>query len=196
MTEVYEAEQKLKTIDEAIKEVKSEIDDIENYESSIEKPLLTEFKTDVSDLNIYENKYKAQVKIWEKKRRENDLLSGKLKGDEAIKAQREIGLDNIKEVDNHGKIIDSIAENIKGANLNLENINNNLQDQGEQMNRIQDKNIHIDYEFKQVNKIMPKIEGKAKCIQILTFCSVFFMGIADIGLIIALILIKFVFQNN
>ena len=51
-------------VDEAIKEVKSEIDDIENYESSIEKPLLTEFKTDVSDLNIYENKYKAIYRSW------------------------------------------------------------------------------------------------------------------------------------
>ena len=62
-----------------------------------------------------------------KKRREQDLIEGKLTGADALKAQREIGLENMKEVDNQGLIVDSIGENIKTANVNLTNINNELQ---------------------------------------------------------------------
>ena len=105
-----------------------------------------------------------------------------------MKAQREMGLDNIKEVDNQGLMINSIGENIKGANANLTNINNELQNQGEQMNRIQDHTNEIDSQVKQTGKIMTKMEGRAKCIQILAFLAVILVGLADVGLAIAYII--------
>ena len=152
------------------------------------KPLL---KIEIGDLDIYEKRYKTQKLFWEKKRREEDLRSGKLTGADAIKAQREIGLDNVKEVDNQGLMIDSIGENIKTANINLTNINNELQNQGEQMNRIQEKTLETENQVKQTGKIMTKMEGRAKCIQILTFLSVILFGLLDVAMLIFGLVKKF-----
>ena len=188
INELYEAEQKLKEIGEKIRKANSEIEDINSDESSYKKPLLNTLKSYEKDLRIYEGKYQNQVQYWEKKRRQEDLVRGNLTGADAMKAQREMGLDNIKEVDNQGLIIDSIGENIKGANANLTNINNDLQNQGEQMNRIQDHTNEIDSQVKQTGKIMTKMEGRAKCIQILAFLAVILVGLADVGLAIAYII--------
>ena len=188
INELYEAEQKLKEIGEKIRKANSEIEDINSDESSYKKPLLNSLKSYEKDLRIYEGKYQNQVQYWEKKRRQEDLVRGNLTGADAMKAQREMGLDNIKEVDNQGLIIDSIGENIKGANANLTNINNDLQNQGEQMNRIQDHTNEIDSQVKQTGKIMTKMEGRAKCIQILAFLAVILVGLADVGLAVAYII--------
>ena len=188
INELYEAEQKLKEIGEKIRKANSEIEDINSDESSYKKPLLNSLKSYEKDLRIYEGKYQNQVQYWEKKRRQEDLVRGNLTGADAMKAQREMGLDNIKEVDNQGLIIDSIGENIKGANANLTNINNELQNQGEQMNRIQDHTNEIDSQVKQTGKIMTKMEGRAKCIQILAFLAVILVGLADVGLAVAYII--------
>ena len=188
INELYEAEQKLKEIGEKIRKANSEIEDINSDESSYKKPLLNSLKSYEKDLRIYEGKYQNQVQYWEKKRRQEDLVRGNLTGADAMKAQREMGLDNIKEVDNQGLMINSIGENIKGANANLTNINNELQNQGEQMNRIQDHTNEIDSQVKQTGKIMTKMEGRAKCIQILAFLAVILVGLADVGLAIAYII--------
>ena len=188
INELYEAEQKLKEIGEKIRKANSEIEDINSDESSYKKPLLNTLKSYEKDLRIYEGKYQNQVQYWEKKRRQEDLVRGNLTGADAMKAQREMGLDNIKEVDNQGLMINSIGENIKGANANLTNINNDLQNQGEQMNRIQDHTNEIDSQVKQTGKIMTKMEGRAKCIQILAFLAVILVGLADVGLAVAYII--------
>ena len=185
MKELYEAEQKLKEIEKKIKQTRDELDD--DDDSNL-KPLL---KIEIGDLDIYEKRYKTQKLFWEKKRREEDLRSGKLTGADAIKAQREIGLDNVKEVDNQGLMIDSIGENIKTANINLTNINNELQNQGEQMNRIQEKTLETENQVKQTGKIMTKMEGRAKCIQILTFLSVILFGLLDVAMLIFGLIKKF-----
>ena len=195
INELYEAEQKLKEIGEKIRKANSEIEDINSDESSYKKPLLNTLKSYEKDLRIYEGKYQNQVQYWEKKRRQEDLVRGNLTGADAMKAQREMGLDNIKEVDNQGLMINSIGENIKGANANLTNINNDLQNQGEQMNRIQDHTNEIDSQVKQTGKIMTKMEGRAKCIQILAFLAVILVGLADVGLAVAYI-IKIIPKGN
>lgn len=189
--EVYEAEQKLREIEQKIKRTKEEIEGI-NEDTSISRPLLNSLKSEEKDLKIYENKYKNLVDYWEKKRRQEELISGNLTGANAIKAQRELALENQKEVDNQGLIIDSIGENIKNANVNLVNINNELQNQGEQMNRIQEKTLETENQVKQTGKIMTRMEGRAKCIQILTFLAVFIFGLFDVVLVTFLLIRKFV----
>ena len=189
--EVYEAEQKLREIEQKIKRTKEEIESI-NEDTSISRPLLNSLKSEEKDLKIYENKYKNLVDYWEKKRRQEELISGNLTGANAIKAQRELALENQKEVDNQGLIIDSIGENIKNANVNLVNINNELQNQGEQMNRIQEKTLETENQVKQTGKIMTRMEVRAKCIQILTFLAVFIFGLFDVVLVTFLLIRKFV----
>ena len=192
--EIEDLERLYNTLSKKFEDCDSEIQDTSNLSS--QRPLITKLSQYKGDLEIAKNKLNEKKNKWKNQYNIELLKEGKLTGADKIKTERQMILDQHKETDSQGNVIDSIASNIKDTNRNLEGVNTELKSQGEQMNRIQDKNTHIDSEVKQVNKIMSKIEGKAKCIQILTFCSVFFMGIADIGLIIALILIKFVFQNN
>ena len=188
--ELYEAEQKLREIEQKINRTKEEIESI-NEDTSISRPLLNSLKSEEKDLNIYENKYKTFVDYWERKRKQEELIRGNLTGADAMKAQREMALDNQKEVDNQGLIIDSIGENIKNANVNLVNINNELQNQGEQMNRIQEKTLDTENQVKQTGKIMTRMEVRAKCIQILTFFAVFIFGLFDVALVTFLLIRKF-----
>ena len=190
-TELYEAERIIKEISEKISVTKRQIDDFQNDESTYSKPLLNSLKSYEKDLDIYENKFNTQKEKWEKKRREQDLLEGKLIGADALKAQREIGLENVKEVDNQGLIIDSIGENIKTANVNLTNINTELQNQGEQMNRIQEKTLETESQVKQTSKIMTKMEGRAKCIQIVTCIAVVVFALFDVVWLTFLFIHKF-----
>ena len=69
-----------------------------------------------------------------------------------MKAQREILLENQKNVDNQGLIIDSIQENVKAVGNNLTNINKELKNQDEKMDRIQEKVIETEDEIKKHQK--------------------------------------------
>ena len=189
--ELYEAERIISEITEKLRVTKKQIEDFQNDESSYSKPLLNSLRSYEKDLEIYEKKFNGQKEKWEQKRREQDLIEGKLTGADALKAQREIGLENMKEVDNQGLIIDSIGENIKSANVNLTNINNELQNQGEQMNRIQEKTLETESQVKQTGKIMTKMEGRAKCIQIITCIAVVVFGLFDVVWITFLLINKF-----
>ena len=190
ISEVYEAEQILDEIKKRIDKTKEEIEDIENDDSSFSKPLLSSLKSEKTDLEIYEKKYNSQVEIWGKKRRQEELLKGNLTGADAKRAEREMGLENLKEVDNQGLIIDSIGENIKGANNNLVNINNELQNQGEQMNRIQKTTLETENEVKKTGNIMGKMERRAKCLQIITFFAVIVFGLFDVVWAIYLLILR------
>ena len=190
-SELYEAERIITEITDKLRVTKKQIEDFQGDESSYSKPLLNSLKSYEKDIEIYENKLNTQKEKWDKKRREQDLLEGKLSGADALKAQREIGLENLKEVDNQGLIIDSIGEKVKGANVNLTNINAELQNQGEQMNRIQEKTLETESQVKQTGKIMTKMEGRAKCIQIITCLAVVVFGLFDIVWIVFLLVHKF-----
>ncbi len=189
ITDLYQATQQLNDIKKKIEDANNEIQEINDGDLS--KPLLNTLKSDEQELKVLQTKYKKQLDKWERERNRQKLISGELTGADALKAQREMGLDNIKEVDNQGLIIDSIGEKIKGANANLVNINNELQDQGEQMNRIQEKTLETETQVKQTGKIMTRMEGTAKCIQIITFIAVVVFGLFDIVWIVFLIIRNF-----
>ncbi len=189
ITDLYQATQQLNDIKKKIEDANNEIQEINDGDLS--KPLLNTLKSDEQELKVLQTKYKKQLDKWERERNRQKLISGELTGADALKAQREMGLDNIKEVDNQGLIIDSIGEKIKGANANLVNINNELQDQGEQMNRIQEKTLETETQVKQTGKIMTRMEGTAKCIQIITFIAVVVFGLFDIVWIVFLIIKNF-----
>ena len=189
--ELYEAEQKIKDIQDKIKKTKNDIEEIQSDETGLSKPLLSSIKSEEKELEIIENKLANKIEYWEKKRKQEDLINGKLTGADALKTQREMGLDNLKEVDNQGLIIDSIGENIKVANANLVNINAELDNQGQQMNRIQEKTHETESQVKQTAKIMNKMEGRAKCIQVIAFIAIIVCGLFDIFWLVFLIVRKF-----
>ena len=191
INELEEAEELIEEIGKKIEQAEGEINEI-HEDSSLSKPLLSSLSCEEKDLKIYSKKFEKLKNIWERKRMEADLKEGKLTAVDAIKAQRNMALDNNREVDNHGLIIDSIGENIKTANVNLNNINTELQNQGDQMNRIQEKTLDTEKKVKDTGKIMTRMEGRAKCVQIITFFAVIIFGIFDVVLIAYLVYKKFI----
>ena len=190
-----QAEQILSDTDKLIKKAYEIIEDI-NSDNSLTGRLLDSAKTEERDLDIYEKKYKEQAEKWAKERRKQDLIDGKLTGADAIKGQREMACDNVREVDNQGLMIDDIAENIKTANVNLTNVNVGLNEQGEQMNRVQKITLETESQVKQTGKIMNRMEGRAKCIQIITFLAVVLFGLFDIFWIVFLCIKKFYWDKK
>ena len=167
-----------------------------NPNESLSGRLLNSVKSEESDLRIYERQYKEKVERWKSARRKLDLKEGLLSGPDALRAQKEIGLGNLKETDNQGLLIESIAENVKGANQNLTNVNAGLNEQGEQMNRIQKTTLETESQVKQTGKIMTRMEGRAKCIQIITFFAVVLFGLFDIVWIVILCIKKFYWDKK
>ena len=89
-------------------------------------------------------------------------------------------MDQHKETDFQGNMIDSIASNIKSANNNLVNVNTELKNQWEQMNRIQDHAANTESEVKQTEKIMTWMERRQKCMKIVGEFAVVILGIFDL----------------
>ena len=194
-SDCYQAEQILSDIKNYITKANNIIDEM-NQNESLTGRLLSSARAEEKDLRIYENHYREKVEMWKSVRAKQDLMEGKLTGADALKAAREIGLDNIKETDNQGLMIESIAENVKGANQNLTNINAGLNEQGEQMNRIQKTTLETESQVKQTGKIMTRMEGRAKCIQIITFLAVVLFGLFDIFWIVFLCIKKFYWDKK
>ena len=124
------------------------------------------------------------------------LKEGKLTGADKIKTERDMILDQHKETDYQGNIIDSIASNIKDTNRNLEGINTELKDQGDQMNRIHDHAMAAESEVKQTEKIMTKMERRQKCMKIIGGIAVVVLGLADAAWLIYWIITKIIKSSS
>ena len=108
-----------------------------------------------------------------------------------MKTEREILLENHKDVDNQGLIIKSIQKHVREAGTNLENINNELESQGQKMDRIQENILSTEDEVKKTSKIMGKIERRHNCMKILGFMAAILFGLFDIAWIVILLIWKF-----
>ena len=117
----------------------------------------------------------------DKLKRANKYFEGELEGVEKKKAEREIVLDQHKEIDNQGELIDSIQQNVKAAGSNLYNMNNVLEDQGQQMDRIHDTVLNTNEKIKKTGHVMTKIEWRNQCMKIATLIAVIVVGLFDIA---------------
>ena len=97
------------------------------------------------------------------------------------KAEREILLDQHKEIDNQGELIDSIHNNVKIAGSNLNNINNELDNQGERMDRIHEVVLNTNQKVKKTGKVMSSMERRSKCMKAIALFAIVILGIIDVG---------------
>ena len=185
-SDLYQAKFLIEKIENLINKINKEMNDEE--ENGISQPLL---KSELDDLDLYTKKLNKLKDNWRVKENIEKLREGTLEGAAAEEAKRAENLENMKQVDNQGLIIESIANNIKGANNDLANINNELNNQGQQIDSIQKKTNELENVVNKTGKVMTKIEGRAKCIQILTFFAVILCGIFDIVSLVFLLIKKF-----
>ena len=165
-----------------------------NQQPQIKKPLISKLSQYRSDLEIAKNKLNEKKNKWQTQYNMELLKEGKLSGADKIKTERDMILQQHKETDYQGEIINSIASNIKDSNRNLEGINNELKNQGEQMNRIHDHAMNANTQVKQTEKIMTKMESRQKCMKIIGVLAAILLGIFDIFLLLFFIIRRF--TNN
>ena len=188
VSELEEALRLIKNINKKIDILKKEFEQAEP--ENLEQPLLKSIKNDKNDFELLKNEFQKKEDEWLKKKREKDYYNRDLNETDSKKAQKEIVLDQHKQIDNQGIIIESIAENVKGANENLKNVNAELNDQNEQIDRIQEKTYDTEKIVVQTGKKFRGMERRAKCMQYLMCITVFVLGIFDAFWIVFSILRK------
>ena len=149
--------------------------------TSNKKPLLGKLNQYKSDLEIAKNKLNEKKNRWKTLYNIELLKEGKLTGADKIKTERDMILDQHKETDYQGNIIESIASNVKDTNRNLEGINTELKEQGEQIARVQDHAQGAESEVKQTEKIMTKMERRQKCMKVVGGIAVIVFALFDLG---------------
>ena len=194
--DVYQNEREIKELESILSKLNTKIDECDgdiqdSSNQSNRKPLLNKLSQYKSDLEIAKNKLNEKKNIWKNAKNIELLKEGKLTGSDKIKTERDMLMNQHKETDYQGEIIDSIASNIKGANTNLVGINTELKNQGEQMNRIQDHALNAEAEVKQTEKIMTKMERRQKCMKIIGGLAVVVFGIFDVFWLIFFIIKHF-----
>ena len=187
--EIEDLERLYNTLSKKFEDCDSEIQDTSNLSS--QRPLITKLSQYKGDLEIAKNKLNEKKNKWKNQYNIELLKEGKLTGADKIKTERQMILDQHKETDSQGNVIDSIASNIKDTNRNLEGVNTELKSQGEQMNRIHDHVMSAETDVKQTDKIMTKMERRQKCIKIVSGVAIVIIGLFDIFSLIAFLIMKF-----
>ena len=177
---VDEEQDDIYRIERNIKEYNANYDKIEDRYSKLKE-----------DIEEQPDKEKPLINKLDKLKRASKYYDGELEGAEKMKAEREILLENQKNVDNQGLIIDSIQENVKAVGNNLTNINKELKNQDEKMDRIQEKVIETEDEIKKTSKIMSKMERRSACMKALTLIAIIVFGLFDITLLVYFLIKKF-----
>ena len=178
--DVYQNKNDIETYEKNYNRLYEKLNDLTEGDSNLEKPLISKVNQCKSDLEIISNLLNRKKEAIKKKYNIELLKGGELSGADKIKTERDMIMDQHKETDYQGNMIDSIASNIKSANNNLVNINTELKNQGEQMNRIQDHVANAESEVKQTEKIMTRMERRQKCMKIVGGCAVVILGIFDV----------------
>ena len=178
--DVYQTKNDIETYEKNYNRLSEKLNDITEGESNLEKPLISKVNQMKSDLEIILNLINRKKEAIKRKYNIELLKNGELTGADKIKTERDMIMDQHKETDFQGNMIDSIASNIKGANNNLVNINTELKNQGEQMNRIQDHVANAESEVKQTERIMTRMERRQKCMKIVGGFAVVILGIFDV----------------
>ncbi len=183
--DVYRVKQEIEDLEAMYKKLNSRIDDCDSeiqdssYTSN-KKPLINKLNQYKSDLEIAKNKLNEKKNKWKTQYNIELLKEGRLTGADKIKTEREMIYAQHQETDYQGDIIGSIASNIKDTNRNLEGINTNLKQQGEQMQRVHNTALNTEKEVKHTEKIMTKMERRQKCMKVVGGVAIVIFAIFDL----------------
>ena len=106
---------------------------------SNKKPLINKLSKFKSDLKIAKNKLNEKKNVWQNQHNFELLKEGQLIGYEKVNAERGIIMNQHKETDYQGELIKEIGENVLKANKNLEGINQELNNKGNQIINVHEK---------------------------------------------------------
>ena len=186
--DVYQIKNDIEELEGMYNDLNSQMDDCDNdlkdSSDSNTKPLinkLTQFRT---DLDIAKNKLNSKKNSWQTNYNLEMLKEGKLSGYDKKKAERDIIIDQHKETDYQGDLIKGIGEHIKGSNQNMENINAELKQQGEQIINLQGTTTGISGKVSNTERVMTKIERRQVCGKVIGAIAIIVVGLADIAILV------------
>ena len=193
--DVYKNKNVIEELEKTCKNLYSRIEDCDNEinDSSFtsnKRPLLNKLSNLRNDLDIAKNKLNEKKNRWNMEYNKELLMQGHLSGPEKIKTERQMILDQHKETDYQGEMINSIASNIKDTNRNLEGINTELKSQGDTMNRIQAHVENAESDVKQTEKTMGKIERRQRCMKCAGGLAVVVVALLDLALVVYWLFVK------
>ena len=191
--DISKDQEDMEKLEDLIKDIETEIEEIDNEieedeDLQAKKPLLDKVSEQKNEFNIQKNNYNKKKDAARSAHSKELLMQGKLTGVERKKAQRDMALDQVKEVEEQGLMLNSIHDNVKGANENLTNMNVEVKKQGEQIDRIGDKVITIDKSVKKTGETMGEIERRnccRKCSLVMGIIVLFLINIIMVFLILA-----------
>ena len=186
--DAYQLKNDIEELEGMYNDLNSQMEDCDNdlkdSSDSNTKPLinkLTQFKT---DLDIAKNKLNSKKNAWQTNYNLELLKEGKLAGYDKKKAERDIIIDQHKETDFQGELIKGIGESIKGSNQNMENINAELKQQGEQIINLQGTTTGISGKVSNTERVMTKIERRQVCGKVIGAIAIIVVGLADIAILV------------
>ena len=186
--DVYQIKNDIEELEGMYNDLNSQMDDCDNdlkdSSDSNTKPLINKLTQFRSDLDIAKNKLNSKKNSWQTNYNLEMLKEGKLSGFDKKKAERDIIIDQHKETDSQGDLIKGIREHIKGSNQNMENINAELKQQGEQIINLQGTTTGISGKVSNTERVMTKIERRQVCGKVIGAIAIIVVGLADIAILI------------
>ena len=186
--DVYQIKNDIEELEGMYNDLNSQMDDCDNdlkdSSDSNTKPLINKLTQFRSDLDIAKNKLNSKKNSWQTNYNLEMLKEGKLSGYDKKKAERDIIIDQHKETDYQGDLIKGIGEHIKGSNQNMENINAELKQQGEQIINLQGTTTGITGKVSNTERVMTKIERRQVCGKVIGAIAIIVVGLADIAILV------------
>ena len=175
----------MEDIDDLIKSIEDKIEEIDNDMNEDEdlsgnKPLINKLTEQKNEFNIIKNNYNRKAENARSAINQELLMRGELKGVEKKKAQRDMALDQVKEVDNQGLIIDSIGKYTRDAVVNLANMNDETKRQGEQIDRVGEKVVNADQKVKVTGKVFNSMDRRLCCRKFIVWIGIFVLFLVNI----------------
>ena len=179
--EVEQLEEIQKNIEDLIETLENDAENDEDFAN--QKPLINKFEEQKKEFDILKNKFFKKKDDVRSAHAKELLMEGKLTGVEQKKAQRDLALDNVKEVDEQGLLIDSIHSNIKSANSNFSNMNEEAKKQGEKLDNIGDTVLTMETSVKKTEKTFSEMERRIICRKCIVWFTIIGITLANIVMV-------------
>ena len=137
--------------------------DIESENQNKGTPLINKFKENKDEFEILKKEYHRKVNEISTIVDQILLMRGELHGEEKENAQKNMALQQLKILDEHGNLLEGIAKNVEEAIENIKKMKVELKNQDEQLGKINDKAIKIKEQVDDTEKIFNKISQRALC---------------------------------
>ena len=194
--DVHETKLKIEELQSSLTKLEQEAEELDSeiQDSSVlsnKKPLINRLSQSKTDLDISKRKLNEKKNQWQTKYNIELLKAGQLQGADRMKTEKDMILEQHRETDIQGDMINEIANNVKGANENLVGINSELRNQGEQIQRIHNTALDAQKDVNQADKQINQMTKRQKCMKITAGLAIVLMAILDVFLVIFMVLKKF-----